>query len=116
MTENEFKNLKSGDVVYQLTNSYETDMPIIEKCIAVGRCESMSEWIVRPFDRDEDYTWANRYRLFLTRKEAEKEAIDDLNRRIEDNIEEIRRYKDNVKRLESNLLNFYQKCIEIKSE
>lgn len=116
MTKKEFKNLKSGDVVYLLDSSYETDLPVVDAYVAVGLLESGLEWVVRPLDRDTDYSWANRHSLFLTRKEAEREAIDIINRRIEDNKEEIERYKAKVKKIEANLMKFYQSCIEIKPE
>lgn len=113
MTQKEFKNLKSGDVVYLLDDSYETDLPVIDAYVAVGLLESGLEWVVRPLDRTIDYSWANRYNLFFTRKEAEKEAVETIKRRIEDNKQEINRYKGNIKKLEANLMKFYQNCIEI---
>lgn len=116
MTKNEFENLKPGDVVYLLSDSYETDLPVVERYVAVGILEGGLEWVIRPFDRDKDYSWANRHSMFLTRKEAEKEAVETIKRRIEDNKQELNRYKGNIKKLESNLMKFYQNSIEIKPE
>lgn len=116
MTKDEFNNLKAKDVVYYLEESYETYLPTVKKYVAVGRCESATDWIIKPFDRNEDYIWGNKYNLFLTRKEAEKEGVNTIKRRIKSVKQEINKYKGKVKTLEDNLLNFYQSCIEVKSE